>query len=401
MENIKLEKPRLRTPISLILDDSSPGEPFYSEFVDAFADLATATGIKGKFSLMPYTFPETLAQALDGTRPALIKSLLEKIRTNIVPHFDITPEILTHNALVDLNSGGFVYPCLAEPIWSQTQNTQTLTPYIARSLQILKQAGFEASGITSPSNFGEQVEDEYARAILDAQMQVNGLSLTWYFLHVDTESPSIQPRLALADKARGQAVVSIPSGYGDYVTEPKLENSSRTKKIRSYADQYLTIDGRHGRLVDLFHSDSPLIFHHHWWRMMKDDRLGFDILRELAGRLFQIFGDNAQWMKISEIARYFATQNSFEVNIESTKNNQFLSFKSPFTCPDFTISFTAGEHADDFVITGGKQTLQKLRKGEPLRENSWFFRDKRLYLCFDLAYESVIKISGAAKLQLG
>lgn len=68
--------------------------------------------------MMPCTFPETPDQALREERPILIRRLLEEVRGHIAQNFDITPEVLTHNPVVDLRTGGFVYPCVPEYTWS-------------------------------------------------------------------------------------------------------------------------------------------------------------------------------------------------------------------------------------------------------------------------------------------
>ena len=54
ISDIRVEMPQLRVPISLIVDDSTPGTERYGEFVEEFGDLVTETGVKGKFTLMPY-----------------------------------------------------------------------------------------------------------------------------------------------------------------------------------------------------------------------------------------------------------------------------------------------------------------------------------------------------------
>src|SRR5579872_2744395 len=66
----RVEHPLLRQPISLIVDDPTPGyNPAYfhsgfrsgpmhtpRELVDRFADLVETTRIRGKFSVIPYPF---------------------------------------------------------------------------------------------------------------------------------------------------------------------------------------------------------------------------------------------------------------------------------------------------------------------------------------------------------
>src|SRR5689334_10241598 len=66
----QVEHPLLRQPVVLIVDDPTPGyNPAYfhsgfrngpmlapRELVDEFADLLEATGMRGKFSVIPYPF---------------------------------------------------------------------------------------------------------------------------------------------------------------------------------------------------------------------------------------------------------------------------------------------------------------------------------------------------------
>ncbi|RKY59780.1 MAG: hypothetical protein DRP94_02580 [Candidatus Latescibacterota bacterium] len=388
--DLRVEKPGLRTPVSLMIDDSSPGEPIYSEFVEEFSRFVEETGVKGKFTVMPYTFPEALDQALRGERPARIRRLLEEVRRHIAPNFDITPEMLTHNPVVDLRTGGFVYPCVPEHIWSQDQDAETLAPYIARALQILKEVGLEATGVTSPANFGRDVEGEYARAVLEAQKQVNGRSLTWYFLHVEPEAGTVLPRLVLVDEARREAVVSITSGYGDYRRDPELEGRPISEKALRYADQYIAPDGGGGRLVELFRAGSYIIFHHHWWRMMEDCRLGFEVLREVVGRMGEAFGKGIRWMRTSEVAEYWAASECVEVEAEEEGGELRLEFSSPFPCRDFTVSLPSPMKVE-VVLKEGREMV---RTKPPLTSNSWCTMGGRLYICFDLDFRTTILVRG-------
>ena len=115
--------------------------------------------------------------------------------------------MLTHWNAVDLSSG-----CLLpywEHVWSRDQNRASLLPYLSLALEILNGADLPCSGMTSPWDFGDGVENECAEALLGAQQRVNGRSLTWYFLQSDGESPHVPPRLSVLRPERREAVVSI------------------------------------------------------------------------------------------------------------------------------------------------------------------------------------------------
>ena len=76
-----------------------------------------------------------------------------------------------------IGTSDFMYPAAFETEWSKSQDKGTLTRYISHALQILKNVGLEASGVTSPGDFGRGNEDNYARAVLGAQKLVNHISI--------------------------------------------------------------------------------------------------------------------------------------------------------------------------------------------------------------------------------
>ena len=53
---------------------------------------------------------------------------------------------------------------ISEHDWSQKQNSKKLAKYIGFALEILKNAGLNPTGVTSPCNFGIYVEEEYVKA---------------------------------------------------------------------------------------------------------------------------------------------------------------------------------------------------------------------------------------------
>ena len=103
-------------------------------------------------------------------------------RERLMGPMDITPEILTHAAAFDLETGALLSE--NERDWSTHQTAATLTPYIAHALQILKDAGLEATGITSPWNFGQAVETSISapsarQCDRSAAAGSHGISCTW------------------------------------------------------------------------------------------------------------------------------------------------------------------------------------------------------------------------------
>src|SRR5437660_404023 len=138
----RVEHPLLRVPVSLIVDDPAPGyNPgyFHSGFrygplqvppdlVDRFADLLERTGIRGKFSVIPYPFGlGRVDRAVDGVSDADRTHFLDVVRERIAPFLDITPEALTHWNALDL--GTWQLLPLWEHLWSRNQDRHSLTPY--------------------------------------------------------------------------------------------------------------------------------------------------------------------------------------------------------------------------------------------------------------------------------
>ena len=196
-----------RIPIALLLDDSAPGIHIYeahsrdvhgraatrdgrpllpripNSFLDDFADVAVRHGLAGKFSIVPNPGGRgNIPDQIRGVPPEAARQWLETVQSRLASRFDFSPEMITHNMTLDLATGRFLD--LNEHEWSQTQNRRRLTPYIAHALSLLKGAGVDATGVTSPWTFGSQVVDEYEAAIVAAQEQVYGRELSWYFCHM-------------------------------------------------------------------------------------------------------------------------------------------------------------------------------------------------------------------------
>ena len=135
--------PLLRTPLSLIVDDSCPvvnltyhwirqrhawkarhqpgvapdrweGDPrkvasvvptIPAEFARRWAEWCGAEGIRGKFSLVP--FPAGVGRIDEGFPdgpPGELEAWLDVVRNVLHPNFDLTPEMLTHTHVVDLDT---------------------------------------------------------------------------------------------------------------------------------------------------------------------------------------------------------------------------------------------------------------------------------------------------------
>lgn len=410
ISDLKYEYPMLRTPTTLMIDDWGIVFPCEdsSEYIkmedfrrayDFIKDMVSLgeKGVKGKITVLPYTVKQCnnvykiigrIDKGIKGIPKEKMFEILRFIKCQVTKYFDITPEMLTHSLTLDVDK-----ECLLnekEWEWSQNQDLKTLTKYITHALRILRNVGIIANGVTSPCNFGMEIEGIYARAVLEAEKRVNGITLTWYFLHVEPtrigrQASLIKPRLMYLEEKKKEAVISIISGSRDYLGRQfKDEVNWDMAKL---ADKWITLDGDGGRLVELFKNRACIIFHTHWYNVYDEDKFGLRVLNEVISRLKRNFGKKIIWMKCSEIARYFATMKSSKIRMKVKNRKIELIFSSPFSCPFFTISFKTNEEPREVIVNGMK--IKKVTN-EVLLPNSWMIRNERVYLCFDLTNKTKV-----------
>lgn len=317
-------------PISLIIDDGAPlinvywwhaaeaqktdapvqksGEPIMKEvapdFISDFAGVVLRCGIRGKLSVLPCPAGlGKISEGWPGCDMGALKSWVRTVREELMPLMDITPEVLTHAKTLDLKS--FTLLDENERNWASHQTAETLTPYIAAALRFLNEAGLEATGVTSPWDFGRQVEAEYQRAILAAMKEVNGRGQTWYFLHANLNGTEFLSRVVLREG--DDWLVSIVSQCADFLWQTMDTRDTSAAYIGSIADLYLTEDGRKGRLAELFRAGIPIVFHTHWQSMYSNGRrTGLRALEEVGRRVGAVWGSQVRWVKCSELAAQVA-----------------------------------------------------------------------------------------------
>ena len=321
-------------PISIIIDDPAPlinvywwhvaesqdtdnptegsGESIARaipvDFLRYFIDLVVHWGIKGKFSVLPY--PAGLGPITEGWAgcdESALNTWLDLVRQNITPQMDITPEILTHAKTIDLDSLQLLPE--NERDWSRHQTASTITPYISYALQILHAVGLEATGVTSPWDFGIEVESEYQLAIREAMRQVNKRSQTWYFLHQENEKTEFHSHVVYRRDNNWQ--VSLYSQVNDYFWNTMNTRATGTAYVHSVADAYLSADGSSGRLAELFNAGTPIVWCTHWQSLFSNGRMtGLQALDEVCRRIDSLWGADVKWMKCYELAAVIASDNT-------------------------------------------------------------------------------------------
>ena len=400
----RVEHPALRQPVSLIVDDPAPAynpAHFHSGFrrgplripptlIDRFAHLIEATGIRGKFSVIPNPFGlGRVDRAVQGVDAAELGHFLDVVRARIAPRMDITPEVLTHWNALDLGTGRLLP--LWEHVWSRQQTRHSLTPYLSLALEILNNVDLPCGGMTSPWDFGDGVEDDYAEALLDAQRAVNGRGLTWYFLHSDAVAPHVPPRLALFRPEAGEAVVSI-------VTCDSVDfGQALWWGDDPQQDLLLSADGR-GRLGEVIRAGGPAVWHTHWQTIFGHGTpRGLDGVRAIAERIEAHFGDRIGWIGCDALARYTAAAAAVSLSPLGEPDSAHdpldgpsarppaiarWQTRAPFACRDFTLSLIHREPVREVRIDDAP--LQRATSRADLAEGRFLHEQDLLTLCWSL-----------------
>ena len=308
-----------KVPISLIIDDPAPvvsvyhahagkavtgdGRPLVStysnELLEKFCGIAEKRGLKGKFSIVP--MPGNLGDILsgiEGAEDALVKEWLDMVRDRLSPRFTIGPEMLTHHKAVDLATGGALP--MNEQEWASDKDRTVLTPYIAKALQILKDADFDVFGVTSPWAFGIEVEDEYAAAISKAVFDVTGRKEAWYFLRGLRDVPNAKPWVQLEEE--GRCLVSIPATMNDVFWASIDTDDQSDEFVSRRADMLITADGKSGDIIKVLETGGWPILITHWQSLMSNGLgTGLRMLDEVGRRIEEHLSDRVEWMNFAEI----------------------------------------------------------------------------------------------------
>jgi hypothetical protein len=406
---IRIEKPRLGIPASLIVDDPAPCiNPFFYfrlqvdregwerheqhiplDFLEQFARVCRSHGIRGKFSVLPY--PAGLGSVVEGWEGcdrAELAAWLDLARTAIAPHFDITPEILTHTLALDLKTRALLPQ--PEHDWMAERTPAELAEYMGAGLAILKQAGFAPTGVTQPCYFNGS-RDDYARAVLASIRAIGGPPVTFYFIDAYFDPPPVPaPPVVLLDRERGEAVVSIIADCNDYFWPTQRVTRKSAAEV---IDGLITADGRGGRLGELAAAGEWLLFVCHWQTLYSDgSRAGLQALDEATARLERAYGDRLLWMTLGEIARYRAASEACRIELRPGDAGWLLELESAVDCPNFTLGITDTAFGNAQI----KQVVWRvadldgaiLRHGQApdglLAANTWRQLGERISLCFDL-----------------
>jgi hypothetical protein len=406
---VEVLNPRCRVPLNFMIDDSTClvnlahfGIPHFAEafpdrykqdwrslpreipdsFVRKFGEWCHQHGVKGKYSIVPYpACTGWMDRDVPGWSKRELDDSLKLVRNLMVPDWDIHPEMISHTWVIDTKTGR-PYPDRTDLFmenfrWTDGKSADQLADYMSYALRILKNVDLPCEGITTPGGFAGRVLPELAQATLQSCRDVFQAEIPHYFRHAFTDSRSVAPRVEYASGIDGpdpRCVVSIIGCTSDWFGGwDGLEQCA--------LDKMITEDSKGGRLPEVIRRGEPAILYGHWPGIYcngKED--GFKVFQQVVQRLHAGF-DNLIWMKLSEIARYWAARELTRIDREGAT----VSFHAPFACPQFTVSMPGASTAPSgFSVNNQKIPLTRVSRPLDLKSGTWARQGANTIVCLDL-----------------
>jgi hypothetical protein len=150
---------------------------------------------------------------------------------------------------------------------------------------------------------------------------------------------------------------------------------------RGSPDFLITKDLRRGRLVEVIGRGDPAVLCCHWPGLyFGGAETGFKIFQEVVARLHARY-DNLIWMKVSEIARYWAAKELTRIE----RTGDVIRLMAPFAAANFTLSLPArGGAVPRLLLDDRPQPLREVSRLLDLRANTYVRQRTGLVVCFDL-----------------
>jgi len=398
-----------RVPVSLIIDDSTClvnmayfGIPQFGEvfpdqykqdwrklpreipdsFVREFGEWAIENGVKGKYSIVPYpACTGWVSRFIPGWTEKELRNSLNLVREVIVPNWDIHPEMVSHTRVIDIKTGrpyAYATPDYMENWeWSQTKSIDELAEYQAYALNILKEAGLQCEGLTTPGGYGSRNQNNLAISTLEAVRDVYGAEIPHYFRDLFTEKDeSVAPKVLFPsglETDNPRCVVSIIGCTGDWF-------GGWDGLVPGDVNNFITEDLASGRMVEVIESGEPAIMVCHWPGIyFNGKKVGFNILKDIKKRLDQKY-NNLIWMKLSEIARYWAAKELTDVSLQKSS----ILLKAPFGTPGFTLRLNQSVRNPRIKTKGEEKPLVRIKDIKDLKEGTFYADRTGTILCFNL-----------------
>jgi hypothetical protein len=242
----------------------------------------------------------------------------------------------------------------------------------------LKEAGLSCEGLTTPGGYGGRNQTNLALGTLEAVREVYNAEIPHYFRDVYSEKgKSVAPKVLHPSDLEGpnpKCVVHIIGCTEDWFGDWDGLNPGSP-------DKFITEDLGSGRMVEVVDSGEPAIMVCHWPGIyFNGEKTGFNILKQIKKRLDQKY-QNLVWMKLCEIARYWAAKELTKMEILGNK----VVMKAPYSCPGFTIKVSSTKLNPQIKNKNNEsKPLLRLKNEKEIRSGTWYSDKTGSVLCFDL-----------------
>lgn len=407
--DVEVLNPRARVPVSFIIDDSTClvnlahfGIPQFQEvfpnnykqdwkslpreipdaFVRKFGEWCHEHGVKGKYSIVPYpAMVGWLDRDLPGWSRRELEESIKLVRELMMPDWDIHPEMVSHTWVINTKTGR-PYPersvrFMENWDWSVGKSVDELADYMSYALRILKNVGLECEGITTPGGFGNRARPQLSQATLESCRDVFKTEIPHYFRDLFTDDRSVSPRVEYASGLTGsdpKCSVSILGCTGDWF-------GGWDGITPGSAERFITEDLKGGRLPQVIDKGEPAILVCHWPGIYYNgEELGFNIFKEVVRRIHARY-DNLIWMKLCEIARYWAARELTQIEKEGNR----VTFRAPFATKRFTVRIPANAgRVPRMTVNGNPVSLRGPAKLLDIDSGAWHADNRHTTICFDL-----------------
>ncbi len=352
------------------------------QFVRTFGEWCAEQGVKGKYSIVPYpACVGWLDRVLPGWSQKQLRDSLALVRKVMLPNWDIHPEMITHTRVIDLKTGrpfaDFSPNHMENSYPQQDVSTDYLASYLAYALRILKNCDLPCEGITTPGGFGSRVRDKLPYAVFEAVRDVYGTDVPHYFKYISSGDEDANPKIEALRKsadAKPELVMNVPAGTGDWFGG--WDGAEQSQGIK-----YCNDDATSGRMVELIENGVPAVMLCHWPGMYCNGSLaGFRDFQRVVLALEKRFSDRTQWMKVSEIGRYWAAKELTEIKQDGSS----IELEAPYGCREFTLRIAATVERAVLKTPTETNELKSVRSMAALDSQHFYCDGNTCHACFDL-----------------
>lgn len=412
---VEVINPRSRVPVGFIIDDSTClvnlnrfAAPQFAEvwgprdyhaqipwrdwpveipdsFVRKFGEWCAVTGVKGKYSIVPYpALVGRLDHELPGWTQRELKDSIQLVQELITPNFDIHPEMVTHTRVIDTKTG---HPYKENSLhfmenwhWTTGRSADEIADYMAYGLRILQNIGLSCEGITTPGGFGAKARPQLAQASFEAVRDVFQSEIPHYFRDIHTEGlTSVAPLVQnIGSQAAPRYVVHVQGCTGDWTGGWDCSEPEGT-------DKFITPDLESGRMVEVIERGEPAFMLAHWTGIyFNGEEKGLQVFQEVVSRLHQRF-NHLLWMTLSEVARYWAAKELTRIETRIEPNDAVVQLHAPFSCPNFTLRIAGPiQGAPQLIHRAQISSLREVSTALLLESGTWCREKDDILACFSL-----------------